>query len=204
LQPFESWPPVCVGHILDRDYRSENECAAIKLACENFCDLVTIHHCKEIENFVLVPNAIDRAAERRVADRARRSGSQPPAPFIPFAREFLSAFAQQKRSYILAQYLAFRRAFERQQGSGINEATLSQAILEEFELLWSSSEARIAIVPGKEALSAINAHLQDTFGVNVTPTAIVDAMAAEEIPREMKLHIADLAVFSSQGIQEMD
>ena len=33
--------------VLDRDYRSDMECNAIKARCEGFCDLVVIHRCKE-------------------------------------------------------------------------------------------------------------------------------------------------------------
>jgi hypothetical protein len=67
-----------------------------------------------------------------------------------------------------------------------------------------SEQTRLAIIPGKEALSAINGHLQSTFGVNITPTSVVDAMSATEIPKEMKLLVADLAVFSSGKVVDLD
>ena len=60
---------VLAAAVLDRDYRSEGERRAISDACRGFCDYVTIYERKEIENFVLVPEAIDRAATRRLADR---------------------------------------------------------------------------------------------------------------------------------------
>lgn len=47
--------------VFDRDYRSQEECESIKVACEKFCDLAKLHDCKEIENFLLVPSALDRA-----------------------------------------------------------------------------------------------------------------------------------------------
>ena len=165
---------------------------------------MNIHHCKEIENFVLIPDAIDRAAARKVADQARRSGSTKKVEFVPFAGTFLQSFAQQKKNYVQAQYLSARCAFERKQSSVVHEATFSQAILEEFEQLWSSEQVRLAIIPGKEALSAINGHLQEKFGVNITTTAVVDAMTSSEIPKEIKLLVADLAVFSSERVVEVD
>ena len=57
--------------------------------------------------------------------------------------------------------------------------------------------ARLAIIPGKEALSAINSRLQEEFDINLTPTSIVEAMTQEEIPKEIKLLLADLGTFSS-------
>lgn len=191
---------ILAAAILDKDYRSELESVAIATECRKFCSLVTIHHCKEIENFVLVPTAIDRAAERRMIDQARRSGKSGKIDFSPFAAKYLEEFAQQKKSYVLAQYLSSRRAFERQRSSGVHEATLSQSTLEEFEALWNSPNAHLTIIPGKEALSAVNAHLQSTFGINITPTGIVDAMTLDEVPKEVRLLMADLAVFSSAKV----
>ena len=86
-----------------------------------------------------------------------------------------------------AQYLTFRRAFERQRSSGIHEATFSEAIINEFEALWESKENRLAIIPGKEALGAINGYLQEEFDVNITPTSIVDAMIPDDIPKRNEI-----------------
>ena len=96
-----------------------------------------------------------------------------------------------------AQYLAARRAFEKRRSSSVHEATFGQAILEEFEELWQSKATQLAIIPGKEALGSINSYLQDGFDINLTPTSIVEAMSAAEIPKEMKLLLADLGAFAS-------
>jgi energy-coupling factor transporter ATP-binding protein EcfA2 len=190
---------ILAAAVLDKDYRSEVEREAIASECRKFCSLVAIHHCKEIENFVLVPSAINRAAERKVIDQAKRSGRVGKVELQPFAAEFLEEFAQKKKSYVQAQYMAFRRAFERQQSSSIHEATFGQASIEEFEELWRTSEMRLRIIPGKEALSSINAYLQENFDINLTPTSIVDGMISDEIPKEIKLLLADLGTFASQN-----
>jgi hypothetical protein len=72
--------PVLATAILDRDYRSDDERAFIAAQCEGFCKFVTVHRCKEVENFLLVPEAIDRAAARRLSEVSKRSGklSWPP------------------------------------------------------------------------------------------------------------------------------
>ncbi|HZE52593.1 MAG TPA: AAA family ATPase [Bradyrhizobium sp.] len=193
---------ILAAAVLDKDYRSETERVAIVQECEKFCSLVAIHHCKEIENFVLVPSAIDRAAERKVIDQMRRSGKTAKVAFAPFADAFLEDFAQRKKSYVQAQYLTFRRSFERQRASSINEATFGEAIINEFKELWKSKLTRLAIIPGKDTLGAINGHLQEKFDVNITPTSIVDAMMVDEIPKEMKLLLADLGAFSSMKPEE--
>lgn len=62
--------------ILDRDYRSLDECAAVTAETEKFCSVVAIHKCKEIENFMLVPSALERAIDQRIADRENRTGGK--------------------------------------------------------------------------------------------------------------------------------
>jgi energy-coupling factor transporter ATP-binding protein EcfA2 len=195
---------ILAAAILDKDYRSEAERAAVTSECKKFCSLVAIHHCKEIENFVLVPTAIDRAAAQKAADQARRSGRVAQADFDPFATKFLEEFAQRKKNYVQAQYLSVRRGFERQRSSGINEATFSEEIINEFEELWKSREARLAIVPGKEALGAVNVYLQETLDINLTATSIVEAMTIEEVPKEMRLLLADLGRFACSNVAIAD
>jgi hypothetical protein len=53
------------------------------------------------------------------------------------------------------------------------------------------------VVPGKEALSAINKYLQELYGVNITATSIVDLMKIEEISVEMGGLIEALCSFAS-------
>ena len=62
--------------VLDRDFRSEEERESIEKACKSFCEHVFIHKRKEVENFLLVPSALDRAAGRKLADQIRRGGGE--------------------------------------------------------------------------------------------------------------------------------
>ena len=39
--------------------------------------------------------------------------------------------------------------------------------------------------------------------MNITPTSIVDAMTVDEVPKEMKLLLADLGIFSSTRLEEL-
>tara|TARA_R110002033_G_scaffold57490_1_gene106599 strand:- start:3420 stop:4850 length:1431 start_codon:yes stop_codon:yes gene_type:complete len=52
--------------VLDRDFRSLDECEAIRNDCLKHCKFVSIHKRKEIENYLLVPDAIARAATKRI------------------------------------------------------------------------------------------------------------------------------------------
>jgi hypothetical protein len=170
--------------ILDRDFRSVDECTHITKACEEYCDLATIHSCKEIENFLLVPNAIDRAAALKVAERNRRSGEN--QTYSDRIIDVLDMFSDAKKNFVAAQHLAKARQFNRASAPKIDDATVTEFALKEFEAGWQNASCRLAMLPGKEAISAINIHLQNKYKISVTPATIIDAMQAEEIPKEMK------------------
>ena len=136
---------VSTGVILDRDYRSVSECRSIEHSCRSFCDFAVIHSRKEIENFLLVSPAIDRAAAHRVLDRARRYGTKG-KQYEERAVELLETFAEQKKVFVTSQHLAFRRQYERRMSSPAHEAEISQAVLTEIDEEWKSLEGRLALI----------------------------------------------------------
>lgn len=180
--------------VLDKDYRSKAECLAIESTCAEFCDLVVVHGCKEVESFLLVPEALDRAARRRYADRERRTGKT--SSYEDIASSVLLEFAASQKSYVTSQYLASQRRFVRVAHPSRDEATTNQAALDEFEREWEHEKRQLEIVPGKEALGFLNQRLQDRFGISITPTAIIDAMHPHEIPQQVSDLLARLGEFS--------
>jgi hypothetical protein len=102
-----------------------------------------------------------------------------------------SASAELKLIFRLPRQM--RRRFERSHSPNIAEESIIEMALAEVEVNWA---APLRLVPGKEALAAVNEHLQQCFGVNVTPTAIVEAMRLEEVPaaaRELMQRLAQFA-----------
>jgi putative AbiEii toxin of type IV toxin-antitoxin system/AAA ATPase-like protein len=186
---------IAAAAVLDRDYRCDAECGSIADECKAFCSYVAIHRRKEIENFLLVPAAIDRAAARKAFDRAKRTGHD--IVYSNCAAELLENFAFCRKSHVTAQYLANRRRFERMSSSGLHEATINEAALEEFESRWKDVNWRLGVIPGKEAVSSVNQELQRKYDVSVTPTAIIDAMRAEEVPVDMRELIHEISQWAS-------
>jgi AAA domain, putative AbiEii toxin, Type IV TA system len=189
---------VLAAALLDKDYRSDDEGKEIAKQCESFCEYVTIYERKEIENFLLVPAAIDRASERRVADQAKRAARD--IHYSRDASKLLEEFASQKKSHVTAQYVANRRRFVRSKSLSQHEATITEEGLLEFEDCWKDADSRLKVIPGKEALSALNGALQKRYGISITATAIIDAMSTNEIADEMKRIVSDLSVFASSKI----
>ena len=188
---------IVAAAILDRDFRSAEECAAIYSDCMEFCDFVVIHQRKEVENFLLVPSAIERAAVLRIAERQRRS-SKEPSSNAPNIANPLNAFCDKQKHYVQAQLLAERRKFDRIKSPGVHETNSSEAILAEFDAKWNRPEQRFKMIPGKDALSAVNLDLQTSHAVNVTPRNIIDAMKAEEIDPEMRALVETLVQFAKK------
>ncbi len=186
---------IAAAVILDRDYRSQAECESISQACENFCDLVRIHGRKEVENFLLVPEAIDRAANRRTEDRVRRAGLT--VKYDLLVRTLLNDFAEERQTYIISQHLAYRRRFQRNTSPGTDEATANKAALDEFNVKWKDPNMRLSMIPGKDALCRLNEHLQLAYGITVTPTAIIDSMTRDEVPEGMEELLESLNKFAS-------
>jgi hypothetical protein len=158
----------------------------------------TIYQWKEIENFVLVPSAIDRAAAKRVADQAKRSARE--LRYAGDAAMMLEEFSAQKKAFVMAQHLAYRRRHYRSSTPSISDETITERGLLEFEESWRNIETRLGMMPGKEALSFLNQKLQQQYGVTVSPTAIIDAMFVGEIAEEMKEIISSLHQFALSNV----
>lgn len=193
---------IVAAAVLDRDFRCDGECEEVSKECKSFCDYVAIHKCKEIENFLLVPAAIDRAAERKVADQAKRAGTR--LSYNACAIKILNALADSKKSYVASQHLANRRRFERSNQPHLHETKVGEMALEDFDCLWADEKTRLSLIPGKEAIGVINKHLQDEYGVSITPSRIVDAMRPDEIPDEMIKLISLLVEFTTSTPTQQD
>ena len=186
---------IVTAAILDRDYRYDAECAAITMDCEGFCTYVKILNRKEIENFLLVPEAIDRAVAQRVADRQRRTGKA--NDYRLKTDDILNDFAKSKKSYVTSQILSGCRQFSRSTSIGIDETIINEETLISIDNLWSDHSARLRLVSGKEAFSHVNRHAQEIYGVSVTSAAVINAMRVNEIPTEMVELVNMLVDFST-------
>jgi hypothetical protein len=167
----------------------------LRKQCKQFCDFVQIHSGKEIENFLLNAVAIDRAGTQKVADRAKRSGKD--LTYVPEASMILKQFCAGRKSYVMAQSLAFRKRFEQKEKPGLADATINELALKEFEAAWESHALRLMMIPGKEALATINQRFQEVYGVSVTPTAIIDSMHVPEVPPDIAQLVERLTEFAA-------
>ena len=186
---------VSAALIFDRDYRSDQEVDEELAELNAFCSYTHIHTKKEIENFVLVPEAIERAIAQRVAERNRHTGGGGGA-FSIDVRATLSTIAEEFKHEVQAQFLKRQLAFRRSSAKTLDDSTITADLLARFDLKWRDLGSRLAIVPGKSLLTRLNAHLQEQLKINITSASVIDFMHDSEIPEEMRSILNSLEEFT--------
>lgn len=185
---------ISTGVVFDRDYRSDEEVKAELAELKRFCDYAHIHSRKELENFLLVPEAISRAIANRIGEQNKRTGSQ--TVFSGDIKAALLTLTDSMKHDVQAQFLKRQHPFAKAVNRGLDDASITSQLLAAFDQKWEDLSTRLDLVPGKDVLSRLNAHLQKTSGVAITPTSIIDAMTQSEIPDEMKSIIRSLKGFA--------
>jgi energy-coupling factor transporter ATP-binding protein EcfA2 len=182
------------GLVLDSDYRSDQEISDIQTDLNSDFEFVHIHRRKELENYLLVPNAIDRATSRelRRAGRKDRVG--------PLAGELLGSIAASMRLKVQAQRVEKAQAWLRSRRDPRDASTIHEEVVRQFEAAWE--EQQIALIPGKEALAALNRRLQDSDGLSVSMFSIVDEMQASDLPADITLLLRRLIRFRKSNEPE--
>jgi hypothetical protein len=190
---------VLTGVIFDRDYRSEEECKAEISSLKKHCSFVRIHSRKELENFLLVPEPLQHAIERRINERNKRTGAS--ETFNEDVAELLGHLTDPLRYKVEAKYLARRRPFEKARAPGYDESTIDERLMSEFDGQWRVAEQRRLLVPGKEALANLNSYLQEKYGVSISASLIVECFGKEDVDDEMFSLIDQLEEFRKYPVE---
>ncbi len=168
--------------IFDRQYRSGGEADDILRALRKMRVYATIHRCKDLENYLLHPAAIFRAIQARIAERQKRGEAT--KPFTGDVDQMLLKITDELRNSAASQFVANRKNYERSKGD-FDETTIIARVTSEFALQWADPTTRIAIVPGKAVLAALNSELQAHSQVHLTPSQIIEAFSVQEVDSEM-------------------
>ncbi len=176
--------------ICDRDYRCEEEIAAISRELKEHMTLVHFHARKEIENYLLVPAALQRAVDQQLDEGARPKE-------VPIVEAVLVEIAEELKTLTQSRFLA--KWTDYHGGRRKDMTTVTQEALEAFNVAWRTLEGRLAIVPGKTVLARLRTRLQ-TLGINLTDARIVAAMKLEEIGEDLQKLIVDLDAFSGTKV----
>lgn len=158
--------------VFDRDYHTEEERKKREKDAMDRGIEIHIWKKKELENYLLVPSAIERIIETRSASKF------PKASVIADQIDKISE--------------ALRKTVEKSIGSeiqkqtrGIDYSTICDRAEKEVAVAWRNRNERWGIIPGKEALSQLSAWTQLNFAVSLTTINIAREMTAGEIDPEI-------------------
>lgn len=174
---------ILAGSIFDRDYRSLAECKKELALLKKYCVFAHIHERKELENFLLIPMPLCRAIKHRITEQKKRTGSE--ISFEEDVDKLLTSLTDQMRLKVEARYLAKRRPFEKSTAKSLDDSTIDERLMREFDMDWTNQNRRLILIPGKETLAELNRHLQRNYGITISPAFITSCFHKAEIPSEM-------------------
>ena len=172
---------LAVAAIFDRDFMSEEQVVFVLSELEQHLRLSHVHTRKEIENYLLVPEALQRTLVRAARERLGETASNDIAPQA--IELILAEVTEPLKISTQAQYIARRSSFLSHESRG--QAAVASETIAWFEDQWKALSTRMSIVPGKEVLSAVRTKIQERWHVNVTDVRIISEMRRTEIPEDM-------------------
>jgi energy-coupling factor transporter ATP-binding protein EcfA2 len=182
---------IAIGAIFDRDYLCEEEVASVLAQLREHLQCAHIHGAKEIENYLLVPNVLQRALTKAV--RERRTSEPRQVPEVDVVTQLLARVTDTMRAATLADYMANRaRYFEKAKR---DRATIARETIAWFDERWGNLESRLLIVPGKETLHSLREEIQKQFVVSLTDIRIIDEFRRDEIPADLVSILEALELF---------
>jgi hypothetical protein len=145
---------------------------------------------KEIENYLLIPAALDRAVRRTLAAGGGKTGA--PMDGVD-SGQLLEEIVGPMRDDVLVQAIARREEFFRKKG--VDASVTHRETLKWFEQRWSSPSGRLSLVSGKDVLGAFRQQIHHRYGVTLTDARVVDAINKEDVPADMVSLLERLEAF---------
>ncbi|MFN9470748.1 ATP-dependent nuclease [Acidovorax sp.] len=170
-----------IGAIYDRDYFCDEQISEMQGKLRVSLKLSHVHARKEMENYLLVPAALDRVMTKGIAERKERG--QIFHDEVKPSKEVLMELSKGLKDDSERQYVS--RYVEFHSGGYKDLATKMKDASDGFRLRWSDPNQMLSMVGGKDLLRLYREHAQKLFGVSLTDAKIIDAMRLDEIPGDL-------------------
>jgi len=181
---------IAVAALLDRDYRCQEEIEDLLTETNKTIENFYLLKGKEIENYLLAPFAILKAASERLKERkVKQTVSEEEIISI------LDTISDRIKSDVLAQYISNRMRYFSSRTSK-DPATVAKEAIAQLDAQWSERSKRLMVVPGKQFLSDINSELQSRWGISITTTQIIRHINEDEIAPDLRTILVHLNNFS--------
>ncbi|MBO9444453.1 ATP-binding protein [Ruegeria sp. R14_0] len=167
-----------VSAVFDRDYRCDEEIADFLSEVNVGDTLCRVLPHKEVENFLLVPDAILAVVEKY-------GGDSLPDGYEELVMDIIGASVEEMKSKTLSARIGARISYEVGKGSKKDIATISAEEESNFTTLWNDEEFRYRVVPGKSVFTTIAGEIQKRLKVTITSSRVIDEMTAADINPEL-------------------
>lgn len=166
-----------VSALFDRDYKSEEQIDVFKSKIKDNLSFIHVLGKKEIENYLLIPGAIDKAIRAQLSGRI----SNNKLDFMPSFNivDILLEVTEQQKSYVLGQIIDQEYRNVKSKGDAIASVVAKKST--EFEKNWNDLFFRLSIVPGKNTISLINKYIQEKWKVSISPAQIMKYITVADL-----------------------
>ena len=161
-----------IAAIYDRDYRCDEESIGLRNQLEKEIQLAHFHQRKEIENYLLLPQVLERTIKKAIKERARRSGQVVAARFD--ITDVLDSITNTLRPECSGRYISNYCAFYK--ASGKDQSTLATEAIKIFDSKWSELSTRLEVVGGKHVLRMVRDRFQQEYKITLTDIRIITAV----------------------------
>lgn len=179
-----------IGAVYDRDYFCNEQISAVLDQLAESLTLAWVLERKEIENYLLVPEAIDRAIVRVLNTQREKKAK---TSYDIDSAGLIDEISRPLRDETLSQLMARRHDYLHH--TGRDRSSLYRDVLTVFESRWASISSRISLLPGKEVLRQLRQRVQEMYGVTLTDARIAEAITRDEIPYDLRQLVERLEKF---------
>ncbi|MDJ0449141.1 ATP-binding protein [Methylocystis sp. JR02] len=169
---------ISIAALLDRDYRCNEEVDELVSNMRTTVKCFHILGAKEIENYLLVPDAIRKAVNERLRERAESTADSTVTDETVI--KLLDGCTNEVKPEVSAQIISHRSQFLGNK-YGRDSATVVTETIRNLDSDWSCLQKRLFIVPGKQILASLNRQLQSKYGVSITPAQIIKHLSPDQI-----------------------
>jgi len=189
-----------IGAVFDRDYRCDEEVAEIRDELSSHLQVSHLHSRKEIENYLLNPDILEKALKKAIREREKRTGIVIMEGETIF--HILDRITGPLKIDIQSQYIARRVEFIKKKNPSLDSATINRETMSLFESKWNNIRERMEIVPGKEILNNLRGEVQKIYnGVSLTDSKIIDEYSPTDLPEDLRDFLFSLDKFRSQDVE---
>lgn len=168
-----------VASLFDRDYRTDTQVQEFVDELKGSDVLCFVLPFKEIENLLLVPEAIKKVV-------GRHARGQLPADWETRVDAIFEASLEGLKEQTSSNVVINSVQEEMKRKPNSNMHSVFTLASEEFRRNWGQLEFRRAKVGGKAAFSSVAKAVQDEFSVNLTESRVIDEMTITDVPMAVR------------------